>query len=194
MANDRKENNTTGSKRKGFPCIYFEGLDACTCNNDPDDPGECVYEKGIEPEKPAAKCKHYQVRQMCFDGITIDRMQLYTQQEVLSILKQGNGSDRDLALIRQEYDKRFGNELIWRYPLMVGDDLGAVLIPVREGFLSIGYNEMSPEEYEIFNLDAVILLSADEIQQMKDDWNSYARGLRTALESMWQIQIMREKK
>jgi len=129
---------------------------------------------------------------MIFDGVQIDPEQLFTQQEVLNILKKGGGTDRNLAVVRQKYDEKFGYELIWRYPLMVGDDLGAVLVPVQEGFLSIAFNEMNRDEYEVFEPEKAFLLSADEIQHLKDEWNSYSRGLRTALESMWQIQAGRE--
>jgi len=44
---------------KGTPCIYFKGIDLCTCNNPPDDPGECIYTSGIETVKSAFKCKYY---------------------------------------------------------------------------------------------------------------------------------------
>jgi hypothetical protein len=47
---------------KETPCIYFQGIEDCACNNPPDNPGECIYERGIEPEKPAIKCRHYKGR------------------------------------------------------------------------------------------------------------------------------------
>lgn len=55
---DGEINDFYGKKVKGR-CVYFKGLEDCTLNNDPDDPGDCVYEGGIEPENPAAKCKWY---------------------------------------------------------------------------------------------------------------------------------------
>jgi|GEM_PF-1399749 len=45
---------------KNKVCIHFRNLDECLCNNDPDDPGECVYENGIEPPRPDPKCKWYE--------------------------------------------------------------------------------------------------------------------------------------
>jgi hypothetical protein len=194
MAYDRKKKNPENTKLEGFPCIYFEGLDECTCNNDPDDPGECVYENGIEPENPAPICKYYEVNQMFYDGITINRNLLYTREEVLAILKEGGGTDCDLVTIREQYDKKFGNELMWRYPLMVGNDLGTIIIPVQEGFLSIGYNTMDSEDYEIYDLDAEFLLSAEDVQSMINAWEDYSRGLVKAMQSMWQILYMREKR
>lgn len=40
-------------------CTHFGGIGDCYCNNDSDNPGECVYENGIEPNNPAALCKYY---------------------------------------------------------------------------------------------------------------------------------------
>ena len=57
---ERKPDWTCGEWAKmKSPCVYFKGVEDCTCNNHPDEPGECVYENGIEPAKPAAKCKWY---------------------------------------------------------------------------------------------------------------------------------------
>ena len=44
------------------PCKHFKGIDECHCNNDPYEPGECVYDEGIEPAKPSAQCKYYEER------------------------------------------------------------------------------------------------------------------------------------
>lgn len=131
---------------------------------------------------------------MMFDGIKINPSQLYSRQEVIDILKDGGSSDRALSGIREKYDEKFGNELIWRYPIMVGIALGTVIIPVQEGFLSIAYDEITPEDYKIYDLDNEFLLSADDIKQMKTDWDSYSRELISALQSMWQIQYKREQK
>ena len=52
--------NTYGVKHdKKTPCIYFRQFDLCTCNNDPEDEGECIYESGIEPRDPPLKCRFY---------------------------------------------------------------------------------------------------------------------------------------
>jgi len=45
--------------RPDLTCVYFHGISDCLFNNDPDDPGECVYEQGIEPRNPAVQCKFY---------------------------------------------------------------------------------------------------------------------------------------
>ena len=128
-----------------------------------------------------------------FAGVEVNTKELYTRQEVLDILKDGEATDRDLAKIREKYDEEFGNDLVWRYPIMVGEALGTVIIPVQEGFLSIAYDSMNPEDYEIYDLKNEFLLSSDEIEVMKKDWESYSDGLIKALQSMQQILSSREK-
>lgn len=40
------------------PCVFFQGLDECHCNNDSYDLGKCVYENGIPPETVEGICKY----------------------------------------------------------------------------------------------------------------------------------------
>ena len=129
---------------------------------------------------------------MKFNGKEIDPAQLYTQQEVLDILEEGGGTDRALVEIRDNYEGKFGDDLVWRYPIMVGFALGAVLIQVREGILSIAYDAMDPEEYELYDLKNQLLLSADDLKTMKSEWDSYAKGLSSALKNMWGNQYLQE--
>ena len=56
-------------------CAYYREIGECLCNNDPDDPGECVYENGIEPKNPAIKCKFYTGKN--FYGFTCSSRQNY---------------------------------------------------------------------------------------------------------------------
>ncbi|MDR0286349.1 MAG: hypothetical protein LBI03_01370 [Clostridiales bacterium] len=131
---------------------------------------------------------------MLFDGIEIDHAQLYTRQEVLDILRESGATDGDLSKIRENYEEKFGNDLIWRYPIMVGEALGTVIIPVKEGFLSIAYDSMDPEDYEIYDLKNEFLLSSYEIKLMMDSWLEYLKGLMNALQSMQDILYKEEKK
>ena len=57
---ERKPNWISGEwVKKRKPCIYFRNLEDCLCNNDPDDPGECIYENGIETKQDVTKCRYY---------------------------------------------------------------------------------------------------------------------------------------
>ena len=131
---------------------------------------------------------------MVLGGIRIYPDKLLSKNEALEMMEAGGATDRALSDIRDEYTNRFCDELVWRYPIMVGDALGAAIIPVKEGFLSIAYDHMNPNDYEIYDLDNVCLLTADELQLMVKEWDSYSRALRLALESMWAYQCKQEEK
>ena len=122
-----------------------------------------------------------------FNSIEIETKKLYTRKEVLEILGRGGATDRDLTNIRDKYSEEFGNELIWRYPIMVGEALGTVIIPVQEGFLSIAYDSVKPDVYEIYDLKNEILLSDHEVTLMLDDWALYSQELIKAMENMREI-------
>jgi len=124
---------------------------------------------------------------MIYNGMEIDPAHLFSRQEVLYILKSGGGTDRDLSVIREKYDEKFDKEMICRYPIMVGISLGAVLIPVQEGFLCITYDTMTPEEYEKYDLNNDFLLTADAVATMIRDWKQYTKNLLGAMESIQQI-------
>jgi len=128
-----------------------------------------------------------------YDGTKINPEQLLSMDEVLEMMRAGGSTDRALTNVRDEYSSKFCDELVWRYPIMVGYALGAVLVPVKEGFLSIAYNTMNPIDYEIYDLNNTCLLTADELQQMIREWNSYSSGLSSALNSMLDNQRRREE-
>ena len=130
---------------------------------------------------------------MICNGNRIDPKKLLSKDEVLEMMREGGETDYALSEIRNEYSKRFCDELVWRYPILVGDALGAALIPVQEGFLSIAYNHMNPEDYEIYDLKNVCLLTADEIAQMSKEWKEYSQGLSLTLDSMWAYQSKQEE-
>ena len=44
---------------KNGQCKHYHHIGECTCNNDPDDYGDCIFEDGIRPRKPDLDCKHY---------------------------------------------------------------------------------------------------------------------------------------
>ena len=129
---------------------------------------------------------------MEINGVQIDPAYLYTKEEALETLGEGGCTDRALSEIRNEYEARFGHDIIWRYPIMVGMDQGVGLIPVQEGFLSIGYDEMTPDDYEIYDLEKVVLLSSAELDHMIEVWDEFATDLSSAMGCMRNIQYKLE--
>ena len=121
---------------------------------------------------------------MKINGIEIDSSGLISKDEVLNELADGSASDRDLSDVRGRYFEEFGNELIWRYPISDGVNAGTTIIAVKEGFLSLPYNEMAETEYELFDLERANLLDENELKQFIDDWKSFSDDLMGALGDM----------
>lgn len=63
-------------------CFHFKNPDECYCNNDYDNPGECVYENGIEPQNPAARCLSYKY---CVDNTTVGTQQSHSLKISFSV-------------------------------------------------------------------------------------------------------------
>jgi hypothetical protein len=98
-----------------------------------------------------------------------------------------NESDRGLSGIRDRYSEEFGNELIWRYPISDGVNAGTIIVTVKEGFLSLPYNEMDSSEYELFELERSNLLDENELKQFISEWKIFSDDLSGALGDMLNI-------
>jgi len=124
---------------------------------------------------------------MEFMGIQISRSKLMSKQELTDYFARFGQSDRILADIRDKYEAAFGNELIWRYPNSDGYHLGFFIVPVKEGFLALPYDEVDREDYEIMIVDDATLLDAESLKHYIDDWLSYTDDLIGAMRDMIRI-------
>jgi len=118
------------------------------------------------------------------NGIAIDTGKLVSKEELLKHLQENGANDRTLTGIRDKYDESFGNELMWRYPISDSENAGVMIVVVKEGFLSLPYNEMDTKEYEIYDLDKVYLLDEDDLERYIDDWEMFSDDLLSALRDM----------
>ena len=111
--------------------------------------------------------------------------QLKSRAELLSYLQENGATHSSLMDFCEEYRAQYHNELCWPCPISDGKHLGTFLIPVREGILSLPYDEADKEEYEIFCLeDAVMFHHAEEMENFIDDWHRFDIDLRQAMHGM----------
>ena len=101
--------------------------------------------------------------------------------KVIARLEEDGGTDRAFAPVREEQYEKYGNELVWLYPISEGCAAGGFILPVREGVLWIPYDEREKEEGEILLLDNAELLDSDTCKIMADDLRHYADGLCSML-------------
>ena len=117
-------------------------------------------------------------------GLEINPKQLLSKQELLRYLEQNGANDRVLADIKNEYFEKFGNELVWHYPISDGLHSGVFIACVQEGYLSLPYDEIVPFDHEIIKLDKCALHDADSLTAFIEDWQSFADDLLGAMNDM----------
>lgn len=118
---------------------------------------------------------------MYFTGHSIDPGKLLGKQEVIEHLNEYGAADRTLADFRDMYNDRFGDELIWLYPISEGDHLGGFLMPVQEGFLWLPYDSADKDDGELIVMEEVALLEAEELAALHDVFSSYSKALCDAI-------------
>ena len=124
---------------------------------------------------------------MKISGIEIDPANLLSKDNLFAILREGGESDRALEPVRERYDTEFGNELIWRYPISNGYHMGVFIVPIQEGFISLPYNVIDEEQYELLELDDASMFDAEAMQFFIDEWSSYSEALIGAMSDMQRI-------
>jgi hypothetical protein len=130
---------------------------------------------------------------MKINGIEIDVSRLISKAELLDELACSGASDRSLSDTRNRYNGDFGIELIWRYPISDGVNAGTTIVAVKEGFLSLPYNEMETSDYELFDLERANLLDEDELVNFIDEWKKFSDDLLSSLNDMLKIQQPKRK-
>ena len=116
-----------------------------------------------------------------FAGVILDTDKLLTMQDILDELED-DPTDRQLGHIREKYDSSFGKDIIWRYPISDGYHMGTCIIPVKEGFMSLPYDEAVKEDYEIYiPEDASLFKEPEDFDFFIDDYESYSRALLNIL-------------
>lgn len=121
---------------------------------------------------------------MTFTNIDIEPEQLLTQREALDKLRESGSDYTALTWLTNKYFETFGSDLLWQYPLCDGENAGAFILPVREGFLYLPYNRMDVQKHELLDLDRAFLLDSDDVKTMRDEWQSYSGALAGALTDM----------
>ena len=110
--------------------------------------------------------------------------ELKSRQEVLDYLRENGASHTALMDICEEYREKYQNELCWHYPTTDELHLGTFLLLVKEGVLSLPFNEVDSVDYELFCLEDACLCDAASINLLIADWYRFDADLRHAMEGM----------
>ena len=103
---------------------------------------------------------------------------------MLDYLRENGASHTALMDICEEYREKYQNELCWHYPTTDELHLGTFLLLVKEGVLSLPFNEVDSVDYELFCLEDACLCDAASINLLIADWYCFDSDLRHAMEGM----------
>ena len=117
----------------------------------------------------------------------LDASALLSKEDVLTHLANNGGTDVALGDIRMRYYTAHKNELCWRYPISDGVHAGAFILVVKEGYLSLPYNSVDEEDYELLVLTDAALHDAESISTFLSDWEYFSADLTDAMREMYSI-------
>lgn len=125
------------------------------------------------------------MKEITISGIKLNMEDLKSRRELMAYLNENGLTHSALMDFCEEYREKYGNELCWCYPISDGKHLGAFLVLVREGILSLPYDEARKEDYEMFCMeDAVLFEDYAEMEIFMDDWNTFHADLFQAMTAM----------
>ena len=106
-----------------------------------------------------------------------DPKQLYTIAELFELLEENGAHDRTLSEVRNHYCECFGNEMMWRYPISDGKHAGTFIILTQEGLISLPYDSIDSEDYEIPLSEEAAMFQAEDMQKFISNWTRFSEDL-----------------
>lgn len=100
---------------------------------------------------------------------------LKSKQELIDYLIENSPTERSLAEFCYSYAERYQDSLYWHYPICDTVHLGAYLVLVKEGILYLPYNDADKVSCELFCLDDIKLLDANDIFDMEQTYEENAK-------------------
>lgn len=117
--------------------------------------------------------------------LALNLEELKSRLELLDYLGENGPTHSALMDFCEGYREKYGNELCWPYPISDGKHLGTFFVLVREGILSLPYDDADKVDYELFCVDDAVL--CDDYADMEifmDDWQLFHNDLMQAMTAM----------
>lgn len=114
-------------------------------------------------------------------GLSLDLEELKSKQDLITYLMEHGPNHSALMDFCEEYRDKYGNELCWPYPISDGKHLGTFIVLVKEGILSLPYNDADKIDYELFCMDDITFFDSDSISIFIDDWHYFDQDLLQAM-------------
>ncbi len=118
-------------------------------------------------------------------SLELNLAELKSRQELLDYFQENGPTHAALMDFCEEYRERYGNELCWPYPISEGKHLGTFLVLVKEGVLSLPYDDADKVDYELFCInDMVLFQDYADMEIFMDDWKLFHDDLMAAMTGM----------
>lgn len=118
-------------------------------------------------------------------SLELDLAELKSRQELLDYFHEYGANHSTLMDFCEEYMDKYGNELCWPYPISEGKHLGTFLVLVKEGILSLPYDDADKVDYELFCIDDMMLFrDYADMEIFMDDWKLFHDDLMAAMTGM----------
>ena len=114
----------------------------------------------------------------------LDLDTLKSQQELMEYFKENGATHTALMDFCEEYRERYHDELCWPYPISDGKHLGTFLVLVKEGVLSLPYDEANEENYEFFCVEDAKMCDKESLDIFLEDWLLFSDDLCSAIQEM----------
>lgn len=114
-------------------------------------------------------------------NLSLNLEELKSKQELISYLMEHGPNHSSLMDFCEEYRDRCGNELCWSYPISDGKHLGTFIVLVKEGILSLPYDDADKVDYELFCMEDITFFDSDSISYFIDDWHLFDQDLLQAM-------------
>lgn len=125
------------------------------------------------------------MKKLKIGDLTLNLEELKSRQELLDYLGENGPTHSALMDFCEEYREKYGNELCWPYPISDGKHLGTFFVLVREGVLSLPYDDADKVDYELFCVDdAVLFGDYADMEIFMDDWQLFHNDLMQAMTAM----------
>ncbi len=125
------------------------------------------------------------MKRIKINGAELDMEKLKSRQELMAYFNENSPTHSALMDFCEEYREKYGNELCWSYPISDGKHLGTFLVLVKEGILSLPYNDADKVGYELFCVDDVVMFEDyGDMEIFIDDWNTFHTDLLQAMKAM----------
>lgn len=118
-------------------------------------------------------------------SLELNLAELKSRQELLDYFQENRPTHAALMDFCEEYQERYGNELCWPYPISEGKHLGTFLVLVKEGILSLPYDDADKVDYELFCIDDIALFrDYADMEIFMEDWKLFHEDLMAAMTGM----------